>query len=179
MQGGRGPPRAGLGGGRCLPCSPGTRASSSLPSHSARSFDHSPLHPRLLPLQAFQPALQRACAQHPEALFLAVAVQPGEAAAAAAPASLAAAAAAAAPSPAPGTPAERVELLQGLAIAALPCTLLMRDGRLLDRLQLGGSSAGGAAASTPAAAAKAAAGAAARLRAAIQAAQQEAAAPAP
>lgn len=123
-------------------------------------------------MQAFRPGLQQACTQHPEALFLAVAVQPGEVAAAASPASLAAAAAV--PGPAPGSTAERVELLQGLSIAALPCTLLMRGGQLLARLEVSGSCAGGSRRS--AAPAKAAAAATAQLQAAILAAQPRAAA---
>lgn len=118
-------------------------------------------------MQAFRPGLQQACTQHPEALFLAVAVQPGEVAAAASPASLAAAAAV--PGPAPGSTAERVELLQGLSIAALPCTLLMRGGQLLARLEVSGSR-------RTAAPAKAAAAATAQLQAAILAAQPRAAA---
>ena len=125
------------------------------------------------PLQAFRPALQAACTQHPDALFLTVAVQPDEVAAAASPASLVPAATV--PGPSPCSTAERVELLQGLSIAALPCTLLMRGGQLLARLEMDGSAAcsghGSSTAAGAAAAAAAAEAAAVRLYAALEAVQ--------
>lgn len=130
----------------------------------------------ILASQAFQPALQRACTQHPEALFLTMAVQPCEAEAAACPASLAAVGAV--PGPAPGSAADRVELLQGLSISKLPCTLLMRGGQLQARLDMpSGCSSSGSGSSTGAAAAVAEAAAAVgtRLHAALQAAQPSAA----
>ncbi len=128
-------------------------------------------------MQAFQPALQRACAEHPEALFLTMAVHPGEAEAAACPASLAAMAAV--PGPAPGSAAERVELLQGLSISKLPCTLLMRGGQLQARVDVPSgctSSGSGRSTKVAAAVAEAAAAAGTRLYAALQAAQPSAAA---
>lgn len=117
-------------------------------------------HPLLS--QAFQPLLREACRRHPDALFLHVALQPHEVAAAAGASSLATAAAA--PLPGPSTASDRAELLHSLSIGQLPCTLLLRGGELLARLEAG--TEGGA----PTLAQGAAAAAALELHAAVLAA---------
>jgi hypothetical protein len=85
--------------------------------------------------QAFQPRLHHAASQHPAALFLSIAVQPGEVAAAA----LSSAARVPTDVHAPGSAAERISLLRGLGVGRLPCTLLLRGHELLGRVQVGDS----------------------------------------
>lgn len=93
-------------------------------------------HFRTVWLQAFQPRLRQAARKHPAALFLTMTMQPGEAAAAAAGSVLDGAAAA--DGTGPGSVSERVELMQGLGITHLPCSLLLRGDQLLARLEVSG-----------------------------------------
>lgn len=116
--------------------------------------------------QAFQPLFAHACQQLPAALFLRVVAQPAEVAAAGAGATGAAAGAL----PRPGSCGDRAQLLHSLGIGVLPCTLLLRGGQLLSRLEWGAAGDAPSGPPAPAQPAQAAAAAVRQLQAAMLAA---------